>query len=178
MSWRAPEPVPVLVPPVVRAVQSGPVAGCFTSRDAAVAWELLDHDWPPLVDLATRLIVHLGLELALPTERQPIPLAVWLVQRAALGYGAARTWSPPERARAFLDPLLEDGQERLTGLRVVAEEGAWQPLLAVPLPVFLDCRTVRSVGYASPEADEAAAIRSWLLGDLSPLLLASWEVPR
>ena len=174
MSWRPPEPLPVLVPPVVRAARSGPVAGCFTANDAVTAWERLDYDWPPLVDLAARLVVHLGLELALPTERQPIPLAVWLVQRAALAYGAARTWAPPERARAFLDPLLENGQERLTGLRVVAEEGVWQPLMALPLPIFLDCRTVRSVGYASPETGEATAIRHWLLADLDPMLRQSW----
>ncbi|TVQ35229.1 MAG: hypothetical protein EA356_08340 [Geminicoccaceae bacterium] len=176
MTCHAPEPVPVLAPPVVRALHGGPVAGCFTVRDAAIAWDLLHYDAPPLVDLSTRLVVHFGLDLALPTGRQPIPLAVWLVQRAVLAFGEALSASPPDRARAFLDRLLEDSHERLPGLRIIAEEGAWQPLTTVPLPVFLDCRTVLSVRYAPPDPGEDAAIRRWLLAGLEPLLLHSWGI--
>ncbi len=176
MTWQAPAPVPILTPPAHRAHAAGPLPGSFTSREAASAFDLLGYDWPPLVDVATRLVAHLGLELAMPTDRRPVPMAAWLAQRAAVAFANRLRDDATERGRAFLDRLLADCAVRLPGLRIVADEGVWQPRLALPLPVFLDCATAPRVAYAPPEPDEGANLRAWLLADLPPFLRQSWRL--
>lgn len=170
MSWVPPAPLPILAPPRRRGGRAGPLETCFTARDAVDGLQMLEADWPPLGTLAPRLVTHLGLGLAVVDRARTLPLSVWLVQRAALRFGEALRQPPDARGRAFALELLDGVRSHLPGLRIDAVEGSWEPLSALPLPVFLDCHERPRLRYVPPVEGEARGLCSWLLADLSPYL--------